>query len=118
MVANGSIQLGGQFRYNEDLQSGDTVGIGYLQSTIGNGERSSGATAYVDPILERENLNVLIQTQVTRIVQTGEEDGKPVFREIQAAQGPTGEIRSLLCRSSAFQFLILVNRPNVLIYSL
>ena len=94
LIARGSMQLGGQFQYNEDLQSGNTVGIGYLQATIGNGERSSGATAYVEPVLERQNLDLLIQTQVIKILQTGEENGKPVFTKIQAAQGPNGKLNS------------------------
>ncbi|THH31584.1 hypothetical protein EUX98_g2622 [Antrodiella citrinella] len=68
IVLNTAKQLGGRFHFNEDFNSGDFTGIGYMQSTIGGGSRSSGATAYLNPVDTRPNLDVLINTHVTKLI--------------------------------------------------
>lgn len=60
--------------------------LGYVQSTVGHSRRSSAATAYVEPVLDRANLDVLIQTQVLKLIQTGQSGGQPVFGEVEVAQ--------------------------------
>lgn len=80
------------FPFNVDMNSGNPLGIGWLQSTIGNGARSSSATAYLGPALQRNNVDVLINTQVTRLVQTGTSGAQPVFRGVEFAQTRTGNL--------------------------
>lgn len=69
--------------------------LAWTQSSIGQGRRSSSATAYLDPLLnsaaKRGNLDVLINTQVTKLLKTGEKEGKPEFRAAQIAQKEGGE---------------------------
>ena len=66
--------------------------LGFVQSTIGNGERSSSATAYLDPVLSRSNLDVLIQTQVTKVISHGKtSQGKPKFEQVEFAISSDGE---------------------------
>ena len=113
-IIDTSRQLGGDFKFNEDVNQGDTLGIGtlgyiciyiffmgfsiklviaYTQSTIGHSRRSSSAVAYLDPILSRENLFVLINTQATKLilsVEGGTMRG-PAFKTVEIAQGPGGE---------------------------
>lgn len=62
---------------------------GAPQSTVGGGQRSSSATAYLEPILSRENLDVLIQTTVTRLIPTGSSKGKPIFSKVEVAAKST-----------------------------
>jgi choline dehydrogenase-like flavoprotein len=57
-----------------------------MQSSIANGTRTSSATAYLDPIRDRPNLTVLINTHVTKISQTK----KGVFTTLEAAESLTG----------------------------
>ncbi|KAF9012815.1 aryl-alcohol-oxidase from pleurotus Eryingii [Hymenopellis radicata] len=59
--------LGGRFAYNEDINAGNTLGIGYVQNSIGNGTRSSAATSYLQPAIDRPNLDVVISTRATRV---------------------------------------------------
>ncbi|KAF9018255.1 aryl-alcohol-oxidase from pleurotus Eryingii [Hymenopellis radicata] len=59
--------LGDRFEYTLDVNGGETLGIGYLSSSVGNGTRSSAATAYLQPVIERENLEVVVSTRVTRV---------------------------------------------------
>lgn len=102
---------GSVFPFDLDMNSGDTIGIGamlleavqmfffllsacrigYTQSTIGGGERSSSATAYLDPLLSRPNLDVLIQHQATKIIANGTSGGKIRFSGVEFAANATGE---------------------------
>ncbi|KAJ7871753.1 aryl-alcohol-oxidase from pleurotus Eryingii [Mycena leptocephala] len=59
------------FSFNLDMNSGQPLGIaksGWLQYTIGHGERSSSATGYLTPgIIQRPNLDVLLHAQVSKL---------------------------------------------------
>jgi choline dehydrogenase len=49
----------------------NNVNLGWTQATIGGGERSSSATAYLtSDVLGRSNLHVLLNTRTTRIMQS------------------------------------------------
>ena len=66
---------------------------GFLQSTIGNSRRSSAATAYLDipGVLNRTNLDVLIMTQVNRLIRTSNgSNGVPEFKSVEVQQTPDG----------------------------
>ncbi|KXN84482.1 L-sorbose 1-dehydrogenase [Leucoagaricus sp. SymC.cos] len=67
-----SLELGGDFRYNADMNSGTPLGLGWLQSTIGHdGTRSSAATTYLDDKTRtRQNLHIVTDTRVTRVLKT------------------------------------------------
>ncbi|KAF9457987.1 hypothetical protein BDZ94DRAFT_1226987 [Collybia nuda] len=81
-----------EFTFVEDMNSGSTLGIGWAQSSIGGGTRSSSATAYLGPnVMERSNLHVLVKSQVTKLLQTGIRDGIPVFHGLEfitTSEGP------------------------------
>ncbi|KAK7017372.1 mitochondrial choline dehydrogenase [Favolaschia claudopus] len=52
------------------------------------GQRSSAATSYLGPdFISRPNLHVLVNSRVTKLVQTGEENGKPALRSILLLSG-------------------------------
>ncbi|KAG7098445.1 hypothetical protein E1B28_000396 [Marasmius oreades] len=57
-----------EFRFVLDMNSGEHLGIGFAQSTVLNGTRSSSATSYLGPqFINRPNLHVLLHAHVTRI---------------------------------------------------
>ena len=56
------------FKYNDDFNGEDQEGFGYYQTTQINGKRCSAAKAYLVPALERENLTVLTDTNVNKIL--------------------------------------------------
>ncbi|KAK0482237.1 aryl-alcohol-oxidase from pleurotus Eryingii [Armillaria novae-zelandiae] len=66
-VVDSAFILGGRFTYNEDFNAGKSVGLGYVQNAIGNGTRSSAATGYLLPIVDRCNVDVIVSTRVTKI---------------------------------------------------
>ena len=46
---------------------GSTLHLGSVQSSIGQGKRSSSATAYLDPVVNRTNLDILLNTLATKV---------------------------------------------------
>ncbi|KAF5372911.1 hypothetical protein D9758_001766 [Tetrapyrgos nigripes] len=81
-----------RFRFTRDVNSGDSLGFGYNQASAGHGFRSSSATAYLNPALAtRSNLDLLINTRVTRLVNDPVIQTKPVFKQVELAQSPHGD---------------------------
>lgn len=64
--------------------------LGWLQSTSGGGTRSSAATAYLAPqFQERANMHIVLNTRVTRILETTEASHAHTLRtvELKSASG-------------------------------
>ncbi|KAG7088841.1 hypothetical protein E1B28_012796 [Marasmius oreades] len=91
-VLQTSKELGGRFRYNEDFNAGDMIGIGYVQSSIGHGERSSSATAYLVPALGRDNLDVVVNSRAVKIraSKKAPDGGNTTIDTVEIAQSATG----------------------------
>ncbi|KAJ7700559.1 hypothetical protein B0H16DRAFT_1348656 [Mycena metata] len=63
-------------------------GIGWLQSTIQSGARSSSATSYLGPeFIDRPNLHILLPAQVSKLVNPAHLDRKAHFEGVQFMQG-------------------------------
>ncbi|KAG6840511.1 hypothetical protein H0H93_004616, partial [Arthromyces matolae] len=78
------------FPFNLDYNSGNPLGVGYIQQTIGGGRRSSSATSYLAAkYINRSNLDVVINTQATRILKTGTLNGLPVFGAVEVGRANT-----------------------------
>lgn len=75
-------ELASEFPYSKDQGGGDVLGIGWVQSSIGGGKRSSSSSTYLADAIKRPNLSVLINAQVTKLAKTGTVDGKPSFRAV------------------------------------
>ncbi|MGC5025076.1 GMC family oxidoreductase [Tsukamurella sp. DT100] len=80
------------FPLNKNQNSGDQVGVAVVMGNIYNGRRQSSAVAFIDPIRDRDSLDVLTNVTVSRVVIDGGvavgveviEDGAK--REIRAAK--------------------------------
>ena len=59
------------FRELDDFNVPEPDGYGYRQGTIWNGKRVSTASAYLRPAMQRPNLDVLMHTQVRRVLFDG-----------------------------------------------
>ncbi|KAF5366379.1 hypothetical protein D9758_009790 [Tetrapyrgos nigripes] len=79
-----------RFKYTTDMNGGNAIGFGYNQVTAGGGVRTTSATAYLHPALQnRQNIDVVINTRVTRLVKSGQED-LPVFKSVEVATSKGG----------------------------
>lgn len=67
--------------------------VGWTLASIGQGTKSSSASAYLTPALtpSRSNLDVLVNAQVTKLVKTGVVRGLPSFHSVQFATGAGGK---------------------------
>lgn len=98
-----------------DMNSGYPLGIGWTQNSVSSkGFRSSSATAYLAPAMERDNLDVLIQTRVTKLIAVSHANGVPTFGQVEVAQAPTGP--RLLFNASKEVILSSgsINTPHIL----
>ena len=105
--------LASEFPFQRDMNTGDTVcfitvglpglplitfrfgkqiGFGWIQSTIGNGQRSSSATTYVGPdYINRPNLHILLHAQATKVLEaTGSGTTTPTFNGVEFGTEPSG----------------------------
>ncbi|KAG6841513.1 hypothetical protein C0991_010127 [Blastosporella zonata] len=113
-------ELGNDFPFNKDMNSGKPLGVGmsvsnprslaphivtgWLQATIKQANRRSSATSYLAyHILNRPNLDVVVGTQVTRIVDTRAQKGTPDLRTVEVAESST------CTRPNFFPFIIFLN---------
>ncbi|KAF8259333.1 aryl-alcohol-oxidase from pleurotus Eryingii [Lactarius quietus] len=115
-IFNTTTQLS-EFPFNEDANSGDPIGIGWAQYSIGGGRRSSASGAYLTPALSRQNLDILINTQVTKVVETGTKGSLPIFRGVQFAQSASGTIFSRSATKEVILAAGAVNTPHLLMLS-
>jgi choline dehydrogenase-like flavoprotein len=86
---NSGRQIGiGAYGYIQNSACSRTMGIGWGQFTIKGGERSSSATSYLAPqFAKRPNLHVLVNSRVSRVLQTGSVRGIPSFRRVEFTHG-------------------------------
>ncbi|KAJ6603557.1 aryl-alcohol-oxidase from pleurotus Eryingii [Mycena vulgaris] len=81
-------ELPHDFPFNLDPNSGKPLGVSWAQSTIGGGERSTSATAYLAPkFIQRPNLHVLLHAQVSKLVNVTRKTGKPGFGGVEFRYG-------------------------------
>ncbi|KAL5484794.1 hypothetical protein ACEPAI_7436 [Sanghuangporus weigelae] len=117
LVLNASTQLSSEFPFNLDYNSGNTIGVGWTQSTIANGVRDSSAVAYIAPVLSRSNLDVLVNTRVTRVIQTGIQSSIPEFRAVEASASSNGTKYTLSARREVILSSGAVKTPHILMLS-
>ncbi|KAF5319542.1 hypothetical protein D9619_008571 [Psilocybe cf. subviscida] len=118
LVVNASKSLGGRFPFNLDLQSGNNVGFSRVQSFIGlDGRRCSSAVAYIEPVQNRPNLDILIQTQVTRLIKTGVTTRGPAFNKVEMASGPSAKRFTVMASKEVILSAGSLNTPQILMLS-
>ncbi|KAJ7692580.1 aryl-alcohol-oxidase from pleurotus Eryingii [Mycena rosella] len=103
-----------EFPFVLDMNSGYPLGIGWGQTTIKNGSRSSSATSYLGPqFIGRPNLHVLLNARVTRVLQTA----PGAFHGVEFAQ----DLNGLKYQFTATKEIILsagsVGTPHILLHS-
>ncbi|KAJ7629675.1 aryl-alcohol oxidase [Mycena polygramma] len=111
-------EIPGAFPFNLDMNSGRPLGLGWLQATIDGGQRSSAATSYLGPpFIKRPNLHVLINSRVTRIIQTGVDHGKPAFRAAEFTQSEAGARTVVKASKEVILSAGAVGTPQILLLS-
>jgi len=97
--------------YNPDYNGPVQDGVGHFQLTVDKGRRCSAAVAFLKPIRHRQNLRVVTNAQVRRVVI---EDGRATGVEIRRPDGSRQVIRAarevILCAGA-------IGSPQILMLS-
>ncbi|KZV65462.1 GMC oxidoreductase [Peniophora sp. CONT] len=119
MVIATTQELSSEFPFDEEMNDGHPVGIGWLQSTIGHSMRSSSATAYLSPdVRARSNLDILVSTRTTRLIQTAvSSDGLPEFKAVEVATNSTASRAILRAHREVILAAGAVGTPHLLMLS-
>ncbi|KIK60975.1 hypothetical protein GYMLUDRAFT_43513 [Collybiopsis luxurians FD-317 M1] len=121
-IIQASSELGGIFQFNLDMNSGIPLGLGWLQATINGGNRSSAATSYLGPkYINRPNLHVLINTRVTRIIQspnTSKDDDKSVtLTTVEFTSSSSGSRHQVTASKEVLLSAGTIGTPQILMNS-
>ncbi|RDB17144.1 Pyranose dehydrogenase 1 [Hypsizygus marmoreus] len=111
-------QLAGAFGFNLDMNSGRSLGLGWVQTTTKGPVRSSSATSYLAPQFRaRTNLHMVLGAQVSRVFETGKESGVPVFRGVEFRLRTGGPLQRLIASKEVILSAGTVGSPHILLNS-
>ncbi|KAJ7148648.1 alcohol oxidase [Mycena crocata] len=106
-----------EFPFNLDTNSGYPLGVGFLQLTIGDGERSSAATSYLSSkVQNRPNLHLLLNARVLRLLanQTGRETA---FHSVEFSHNQSPSLLIATARKKIILSAGSVATPQILLNS-
>ncbi|KAG6807805.1 hypothetical protein H0H92_006363, partial [Tricholoma furcatifolium] len=107
-----------EFPFNVDFNSGDPIGLGWMQLTIDKGRRSSSATSYLAPqFLNRSNLDVVVNSRVTRVMQNGTLGGRPAFQTVEVTYNSTATSRLFFATKEVILSAGVIGTPQLLLVS-
>ncbi|KAF5388752.1 hypothetical protein D9757_004771 [Collybiopsis confluens] len=113
-----SKELGGIFSFNLDYNSGHPLGFSWAQFTIGHGTRDSAATSYLAPkFLQRQNLHVLVNARVSRLLQTSSYSDAPEFLRVEFAHDINGPLFNVSATKEVILSAGSINTPQILLNS-
>ncbi|KXN87046.1 Glucose dehydrogenase [FAD, quinone] [Leucoagaricus sp. SymC.cos] len=114
MMLQAAKELPDQFPFVLDFNGGTPIGISWAQFTIDNqAQRSSSATAYIDP--SNDNLHVLLNTYVTRVVPTNGNGTN--FRGVEFAADEQSERKQLFAHKEVIVSGGVIGSPQILLNS-
>ncbi|KAF5355514.1 hypothetical protein D9758_006376 [Tetrapyrgos nigripes] len=106
-----------EFKFNLDYNSGNQLGVGWTQSTVGFGARSSSARTYLGPeITRRKNLSVLLNTRVTRVLPV-DNARPPTIRTVELTQDAGKTVQQVTAQKEVILSAGSIMSPAVLLHS-
>ncbi|KAG6895956.1 hypothetical protein C0992_011314 [Termitomyces sp. T32_za158] len=118
-VLTAANQLGGDFKFNLDVNSGNPLGIGWLQTIVDGrtGIRGSSANGYLaSQFLKRPNLDVLVNAEVSRLIQTSK--GKtPTFRGVECRQNGGSQLYQFKATKEIILSAGAIGSPHIMLNS-
>ena len=80
---------------------------------IQNGARSNSARDYIQPALSRSNLDVLVNTQVVKVLQTGTDGDTPVVTGVQFTSGPNEKLYNVTAAKEVILSAGAIGTPQI-----
>ncbi|KAJ6629528.1 aryl-alcohol-oxidase from pleurotus Eryingii [Mycena sp. CBHHK59/15] len=108
-------ELSDEFPFVLDMNSGDHIGVGWPQSTVKDGARSSSATSYLAPkYVNRPNLHVVLNTRVTRVLKI---HTQTAFRTVELYQDIKGTPLTITAKKEVILSAGAIGTPTILLHS-
>ncbi len=98
------------YRHNDDYNGAEQDGFARMQMTIRQGRRESAATAYLHPVLRRDNLTVTVHAHAARVVFDGRRAAGVEFIRHGEREIAYAEREVILCGGT-------INSPQLLMLS-
>ncbi|WP_171236248.1 GMC family oxidoreductase [Ruegeria sp. HKCCA6837] len=99
------------YPFNPDYNGAKQEGVGYFQLTTRNGRRCSAAVAYLKPIKGRQNLNIITNALVSRVVMDKKKATGLVYRDRSGVEQTLKVRREVILSGGA------INSPQILMLS-
>ncbi|KAF9053909.1 aryl-alcohol oxidase [Hymenopellis radicata] len=111
-------ELAEEYPFDLDYNNGNPNGVGWVQSTVGNGTRSSSATSYLGPkYINRPNLDVLLHAYVTRILLQDSQDSELHFNTVEFTHDSDGAIHTVTPNREIILSAGAIGTPHILLNS-
>lgn len=105
-----------EFPYRVDMNSGEHIGIGWVQTLVDAGQRSSAKTHLLRAEKEgRENIDVLLHARVSRVVPTV--NGTLDLRSVEVLDSADESLKVLTAKSELILSAGSVMTPTILLHS-
>ncbi|XP_006456004.1 hypothetical protein AGABI2DRAFT_121909 [Agaricus bisporus var. bisporus H97] len=96
----------------------DDMGLAWLQSTIGNGARSSAAASYLsDEVTQRSNLHIVLGTRATRILPTPRGNSSKTSLRTVELLSTSGETTLINAKKEVILSAGTIGTPTILLHS-
>ncbi|KAG7092206.1 hypothetical protein E1B28_008573 [Marasmius oreades] len=106
------------FPFNLDMNSGNHLGVGWVQATVNKGVRSSSAISYLAPsIMKRSNLHVLLNARVTRANGKPSKGGKLTFNSVQYTENGGKTSQTVSANKEIILCAGAMMTPHILLHS-
>ncbi|THU96778.1 aryl-alcohol-oxidase from pleurotus Eryingii [Dendrothele bispora CBS 962.96] len=118
-VIDTTTEMSEDYPFNQDMNSGNHLGLGWVQATVENGTRSSSATVYLsDQFLQRPNLQVLVNARVTRVLQSNTTNcTSPTFDQVEFTQDGGASVQVISARKEIILSAGSIMSPHILMHS-
>ncbi|KAJ3839587.1 hypothetical protein F5878DRAFT_615926 [Lentinula raphanica] len=104
-----------EFPYTRDMNTGDQLGVGWVQALIDRGVRSSSASYLNEDVLGRGNLDILLNTKVSRILPSpGDNETYDVVEYLDSSDGT---LKTITAVKEVILSAGAVNTPSILLHS-
>jgi len=99
------------YGFNPDYNGAEQEGVSYFQLTTHKGRRCSAAVAYLKPVRDRENLQIITRALVTRVAMDGKRVTGVCYRDERGTEHRIGVNRDVILSGGA------INSPQILMLS-
>ncbi|MEP3033107.1 MAG: GMC family oxidoreductase N-terminal domain-containing protein, partial [Pseudoruegeria sp.] len=99
------------YPFNPDYNGATQEGVGYFQLTTRNGRRCSAAVAYLNPVKDRKNLQIITNAQVSKLNLEGKRCTAVTYLDKAGVENTINTTKDVIVSAGA------INSPQILMLS-